>query len=76
MFTMIFILAVLAGLLWLGFKVTGALLTAVLWIFICVPLALLVCMFGLLLCCTILLIPLGIRIMRAGFRMIFPGYWW
>ena len=64
---------VLSMLLWLGFKLTGALLSACLWLFISVPLGFGALGIGLLLCCTILLIPVGLWFLKTGFKLIIPG---
>lgn len=52
-------LAVLTVLFWIGFHVTGALLSATIWLFIKLPFALLLGCLGLICCITILLISLG-----------------
>ena len=54
-------LALLTFLFWIGFHVTGTILTATIWLFIKLPIAILICGFGLCLCFTILLIPIGIK---------------
>lgn len=72
-FLFILILAILTFLLWLGFKITGALLSACIWLFILLPLSLAVMLLGLVLCCTIILIPVGIGLLKMGCRMLMPG---
>lgn len=66
-------LAVLTFVLWIGFKLTGALLSAAVWLFIRIPLALAAFVLGLVLCCTIILIPAGICLVKAGIRLALPG---
>lgn len=56
----------IAFLLWVGFKITGALLSAVFWLLVRVPLALILWAVGILLCCTILLIPIGKWVFKMG----------
>lgn len=73
MFTFIISLAILSALLWLGFKLTGAVLKACIWLFILIPLALGIWGIGLLCCCTLILIPIGIKLFAAGMRVIIPG---
>lgn len=52
-------LALLTFLFWLGFHVTGALLSAVIWLFVKLPFAIILACLGLVCCVTILLIPIG-----------------
>lgn len=63
----------LTFMLWLGFKMTGALLSALFWLCIGWPIALITFVFGLLCCCTIILIPVGIGCFKAGFKFLVPG---
>ena len=63
-------LAVLTFLFWLGFHVTGALLSAVIWLFIKLPIAILLGCVGLALCITILLIPLGVKCFKFAFSVL------
>lgn len=63
----------LTFMLWLGFKMTGALLSALFWLCIGLPIALITFVFGLLCCCTIILIPVGIGCFKAGFKFLVPG---
>lgn len=64
-------LIVLALLLWLGFHLTGALLSALFWLFVRLPLALLVFCLGIALCATLLLIPLGLKCFRLALEILF-----
>ena len=59
MVEIIIVLAVLTLLFWLGFHITGPLLSAAIWLFIKLPFALIVGCLGVACCVTILLIPLG-----------------
>lgn len=71
MLSVIFILALLMVALWIGLKITGALLMALLWLVVALPVSAVVILLGLACCCTILLIPLGIWLMGAGLRILF-----
>lgn len=73
MFTFMIMMALLTVFLWLGFKLTGAMLKACIWLFLLVPLALGIWGIALLCCCTLILIPIGIKLFAAGVRMIIPG---
>lgn len=66
-------LALLSCLLWLGFKLTGALLSACIWLFVEVPLSFAVWGIGLACCCTIILIPVGLWLFKTGFKLLVPG---
>ncbi len=70
MFEIILVLALLTFLLWLGFHITGALLSASIWLFIKLPIAVLVGCLGFVLCITILLILLGIKCFKFAFNVI------
>ena len=59
-------------LLWIGFKLTGAILTACLWLMIGLPVSLVMLTLGGILCCTVILIPLGLLCMRAGMFFLVP----
>jgi len=59
-------------LLWVSFKLTGALLTACLWLLIGLPVSVAMLVLGGLLCCTIILIPLGLVCMKAGMFFLVP----
>lgn len=73
MLTFMICLAILAVLFWLGFSITGALLKACLWLFILLPIGLVLCVMGLALCCTLILIPIGAKLFKAGLHVILPG---
>lgn len=66
-------LGVLWCLLWIGFNLTGALLSACVWLFISVPLGAIACGMGIVCCLTIILIPVGLWLLKAGFRLMIPG---
>lgn len=69
----LFGLMVLTCMLGIGFKLTGALLSACIWLFIEVPLAAVAWVIGSLCCCTIILIPAGIGLFKTGFKLLIPG---
>lgn len=69
----ILFLVLLMVILWIGFKLTGVLLTACIWLLIKVPLGIFLGTLGLGLCLTILLIPLGWKCIKGGLRLILPG---
>ena len=66
----LFILSILFG---LAFKITGAFLKAFLWLCIFLPIGLALWGIGIVCCCTLLLIPVGIMLFKAGTHMIIPG---
>ena len=70
MLEIIISLALLTFLFWLGFHITGALLTAAIWLFIKLPIAVILGCLGLILCITILLIPLGIKCFKFAFSVL------
>lgn len=63
-------LALLTFLFWLGFHITGALLTAAIWLFIKLPIAICLGCLGLILCITILLIPLETKCFKFAFEIL------
>ncbi len=73
MITFMIILTIIVLMLWIGFKLTGALLAGCFWLFIKIPLALVFLVLGLLCCCTIILIPVGLFFFKAGIRFMIPG---
>lgn len=64
-------IALVGVLLWVGFRITGALLTAAFWLFFKLPLAIIVFCFGLCLCATLILIPIGARCIGLAGRILF-----
>ena len=70
MLEIIVALAVMTFLFWLGFHITGALLSAMIWLFVKLPIAILLGCFGLALCITILLLPLGVKCIKFAFEVL------
>ncbi|MCI5614613.1 MAG: hypothetical protein MR356_09805 [Agathobacter sp.] len=68
----ILILALLTFLLGLAFKLTGAVLKAVLWVFIFLPIALVLWALAVVCCCTLILIPVGVFLFKAGMKLLIP----
>lgn len=68
----ILILALLTFLLGLAFKLTGAVLKAVLWVFIFLPIALVLWALAVVCCCTLILIPVGVFLFKAGMELLIP----
>ena len=68
----ILILALLTFLLGLAFKLTGAVLKAVLWVFILLPIALVLWALAVVCCCTLILIPVGVFLFKAGMKLLIP----
>lgn len=64
-------LALCAFLLWLGFRVTGAMLSAAVWLFIKLPFAIIIACLGLTCYMTILLIPVGGMCLSLAGRILF-----
>ena len=64
----ILILALLTFLLGLAFKLTGA----VLWVFIFLPIALVLWALAVVCCCTLILIPVGVFLFKAGMKLLIP----
>lgn len=72
LFLTILILALLTFLLGLAFKLTGAVLKAVLWVFIFLPIALVLWALAVVCCCTLILIPVGVFLFKAGMKLLIP----
>lgn len=70
MLGLIITLAVLTFLFWLGYHVTGALLSAAIWLIIKLPFAIILCCVGLVCYVTILLIPLGVKCFKFALSVI------
>ena len=68
----ILILALLTFLLGLAFKLTGAVLKAVLWVFIFLPISLVLWALAVVCCCTLILIPVGVFLFKAGLKLLIP----
>lgn len=73
MITAIICFIILSALFGLAFKITGALLKAILWLCIFLPVGLALLGLGIACCCTLILIPVGIILFKAGARVIIPG---
>ena len=71
MISFILCLLLLTILFGIAYKITGAILKACVWLLILLPIGL--SGVGVIFCCTIILIPVGIGIIKAGIRMILPG---
>lgn len=71
MIEMIITLAVLCFLFWIGFHITGALLSATIWLFVKLPLAIIMVCLGLVCCVTILLIPIGGKCFKFAGSILF-----
>lgn len=65
------ILAVVAVLFWLGFRLTGAFLSALFWLFIKLPLAVVVFCVGIAFCATLILIPVGVKFFPLALKILF-----
>lgn len=72
MISIMAVLAILTFMLWVGFMITGALLSALVWLVIRMPLALVFWTVGIACCCTIILIPVGIVLIKVGGRLFIP----
>lgn len=64
-------LVILTFLFWLGFHITGALLSAVVWLFFKLPVTIIVACIGLVCCITILLIPIGSKCFKFAGSILF-----
>ena len=71
MIALIFSLTLLCGLFSLAYHLTGALLAALVWLCLRLPLAMIVALIGILCCMTLLLIPVGLKLLRAAGRILF-----
>ena len=73
MLGILMMLGVLTFLLWIGFKITGAVFKACVWLAIEVPIALVIWGVALVCCCTLILIPVGVKLFGVGLRVLIPG---
>lgn len=73
MFTLIITLLILTCVFGIAFKITGTLLKALVWVVVLLPIGLVLGCLGLICCCTIILIPVGVGLMKAGLHVIIPG---
>lgn len=70
MIEIILVLGILSMFFCGAYIITGALLKAIVWLFLLVPIALLLWGIALICCCTLILIPVGIKLFRAGCRVL------
>lgn len=70
MITFLIILFIVSALFGVAFKITGALLRACLWLFIFLPIGIFLVVLGIVCCCTLILIPVGILLLKAGAHII------
>ena len=70
MIELLITLTALTVLFWLGFHITGALLSAVIWLCIKLPFALILGCLGVVFCITILLIPLGVKCFKFALGIL------
>ena len=61
---------VLCVLFFVGYKVTGAVFKALIWLCILLPVALTIWGLALICCCTFILIPIGMKIFKAGLSVL------
>lgn len=73
MITLLICLLILTVFLGIAFMLTGALLKAVIWLCVSLPVGIVLLCLGIVCCCTIILIPVGLKLFKAGFRAILPG---
>lgn len=73
MFGVLFLFAFIGFMLFIGFTLTGAFLSALIWLCVKVPLAIICWAIGLALCCTIILIPIGVSMVKCGIKIMIPG---
>ena len=64
-------LGMLTALFWVGFHLTGAILSAFFWLMIKLPIAAVLFSFGLACCATLILIPVGLKLFGAAGRVLF-----
>jgi len=55
-----------------GLAITGAILSALFWVCIKLPAALIVTALGITLCCTLVFIPVGLKLLKAGMILLIP----
>ncbi|MDO5573708.1 MAG: hypothetical protein Q4G60_06990 [bacterium] len=58
--------------IWIGFKLTGAVFGALIWLFIKLPIALVLIALGIVCCCTIILIPVGVGLFKSAGWLMMP----
>lgn len=67
---LILFLMLLIILFGIGFTITGAIIKAIVWATIILPVALFLWGCGIAFCCTLILIPVGLRLIWTGFRVV------
>ena len=72
MITLILFLGFITFMLYMGFKLTGALLSAIIWIAVLVPVSIVLFALGLACCVSIILIPVGIKLFGAALSVLIP----
>ena len=70
MFEFIVGVGVLCVLFFVGYKVTGAVFKALIWLCILLPVALAIWGLALTCCCTLILIPIGMKLFKAGISVL------
>ena len=68
---LIIALAMLTGLFWVGFKMTGAMLAALVWVAVKLPVTLVLFTLGVACCATLLLIPVGLKLFGTAVNVLF-----
>jgi len=58
---------------YIGFKITGAILSAIFWVCFKIPFGLVIMALGLCFCVTIILFPIGKKLFVYGFKLVIPG---
>lgn len=70
MIEFILVIGILSLLFGGAYVITGALFKALIWLCILVPIALLLWGLGIVCCCTLILIPVGLQLFKAGCRVL------
>jgi len=65
-----FFMLVICGISW---RFSGIVISTFFWMIFVLPVSMLVMAIGLVFCGTIILLPIGILILKAGFNMLIPG---
>ena len=73
MITLIISLFIISILFGVAIRITGALAKALMWMCIFLPIGLVLWGLGIACCCTLILLPVGIMLFKAGARVIIPG---
>lgn len=72
MISMIFAIILMIGLFSIGLRITGAILAAVLWLVVKVPVAIFLAALGAVFCCTLILMPVGLKLIALGVKLFLP----